>query len=66
MRHQFPVAVGKRSSAVLRDVFTSGSALPILGPKAKSVIVTATRFKGGLKLEKRGKARVVTGQNIRE
>lgn len=37
-----------------------------VGPKAKSVIVTATRFKGGLKLENRGKARVVAGHNVNE
>ncbi len=64
----------------LPGIYTNGNGLTIdgcdftdmarrhllVGPKAKSVIVTATRFKGGLKLEKRGKARVVTGQNIRE
>lgn len=38
----------------------------VVGPKARSVIVTATRFKGGLKLENRGKAKVVAGQNIAE
>lgn len=38
----------------------------LVGRKAKSVIVTGTRFKGGLKLERRGKAKVVTGQNIKE
>ena len=36
----------------------------LVGPKAKSVIVAGTRFKGGLKIGKRGKAKVVTGQNI--
>jgi len=37
-----------------------------VGPKARSVIVTGTRAKGGLRIENRGKARVVTGQNIDE
>ena len=38
----------------------------LVGAKAKSVVVTATRFKGGMQLENLGKAEVVAGQNIGE
>ena len=37
-----------------------------LGPKAKSTLVTGSRFLGGLKLDTVGKGKVVTGDNIDE
>lgn len=38
----------------------------ILGPKAKSTVITGTRFLGGMKLENRGKGKVEAGLNIDE
>jgi hypothetical protein len=38
----------------------------LLGPEAKSTVITATRFLGGMKLENRGKGKVEAGLNIDE
>ena len=38
----------------------------VLGPKAKSTVITGTRFLGGMKLENQGKGKVETGLNIDE